>query len=264
MPRCRSAAVASGATASSAPGLSTHSRRRASSPRILRRPVTGPALRSLAGAAARLERSRRPSGHPKMASQGTAHTLPTRASIAGTFRPLRWPRGRWAASSLADALLLCELLANADPSRYERAALRWLQRFIDERSPPLTEVTLAESAPAESSARPPETAVSRPLKRLLRHRLALKRLPTTQLFQKKQSRRAAPATALVIMSNYGSAEYSAEVGGCAALLRERKRAVRRDQARVESGRPSTRASQRNGATARARVRRSSASRRSRS
>jgi len=39
--------------------------------------------------------------------------------------------------------------ANADPSRYERAALRWLQRFIDERSPPLTEVSLAASALAE-------------------------------------------------------------------------------------------------------------------
>jgi hypothetical protein len=39
--------------------------------------------------------------------------------------------------SLADALLLCELLANVDPARYERAALRWLQRFIDERLPPL-------------------------------------------------------------------------------------------------------------------------------
>ena len=37
--------------------------------------------------------------------------------------------------SLADALSLCELLANADPARYERAALRWLQRFIDH-SPP--------------------------------------------------------------------------------------------------------------------------------
>jgi hypothetical protein len=51
--------------------------------------------------------------------------------------------------SLADALLLCELLAKVDPSRYERAALRWLQRFIDERSPPLTEVSLAASALAE-------------------------------------------------------------------------------------------------------------------
>jgi hypothetical protein len=28
--------------------------------------------------------------------------------------------------SLADALSLCKPLANADPARYERAALRWL------------------------------------------------------------------------------------------------------------------------------------------
>ena len=35
------------------------------------------------------------------------------------------------------------------PARYERAALRWLQRFIDERVPPLTEVALAASALAE-------------------------------------------------------------------------------------------------------------------
>jgi len=34
------------------------------------------------------------------------------------------------ALSLADALALCDLLANVDPARYERAALRWLQRFI--------------------------------------------------------------------------------------------------------------------------------------
>jgi hypothetical protein len=31
--------------------------------------------------------------------------------------------------SLADALALCELFAATDPKRYERAALRWLQRF---------------------------------------------------------------------------------------------------------------------------------------
>ena len=51
--------------------------------------------------------------------------------------------------SLADALALCELLAATDPKRYERAALRWLQRFIDERLPPLAEVALAASALAE-------------------------------------------------------------------------------------------------------------------
>jgi hypothetical protein len=51
--------------------------------------------------------------------------------------------------SLADALSLCELLSNTDPARYERAALRWLERFIDERLPPLTEVALAAAALAE-------------------------------------------------------------------------------------------------------------------
>ena len=51
--------------------------------------------------------------------------------------------------SLADALMLCELLAKTDPARCEAAALRWLQRFIDERLPPLVEVVLAASALAE-------------------------------------------------------------------------------------------------------------------
>jgi hypothetical protein len=51
--------------------------------------------------------------------------------------------------SLSDALSLCELLAATDPKRIDRAALRWLQRFIDERLPPLTEVALAASALAE-------------------------------------------------------------------------------------------------------------------
>jgi hypothetical protein len=37
------------------------------------------------------------------------------ASIAGMFRPPRWPRARCVDCQLADALLLCELLAKADP-----------------------------------------------------------------------------------------------------------------------------------------------------
>lgn len=43
----------------------------------------------------------------------------------------------------------CEFLASLDQARYERAALRWLQRFIDERLPPLAEVALAASALSE-------------------------------------------------------------------------------------------------------------------
>jgi hypothetical protein len=51
--------------------------------------------------------------------------------------------------SLGDALSLCELLARLDPARYERAALRWVQRLIDEHTPPLAEVALAASALSE-------------------------------------------------------------------------------------------------------------------
>jgi hypothetical protein len=51
--------------------------------------------------------------------------------------------------SLADALLLRELLAKTDPARYERAALRWLQRFIDERCRLSRRFALAASALSE-------------------------------------------------------------------------------------------------------------------
>jgi hypothetical protein len=70
--------------------------------------------------------------------------------------------------SLDDALLLCELLANTDPARYERAALRWLERFIEERLPPLTEVALAASALAELRHGRRNAGVDTS-KRLLRH-----------------------------------------------------------------------------------------------
>ena len=72
--------------------------------------------------------------------------------------------------SLADALLLCELLANTDPARYEGAALRlrWLERFIEERLPLLTEVALAASALAELRHGNRNVGIEA-LKRLLRH-----------------------------------------------------------------------------------------------
>jgi hypothetical protein len=44
---------------------------------------------------------------------------------------------------------LCVLLAERDPPRFERAALRWLERFIAERLPPIAEAALATSALAE-------------------------------------------------------------------------------------------------------------------
>jgi hypothetical protein len=84
-----------------------------------------------------------------MTSQGTAHGRFQRAIHRRHVQAAEMAAREMGGLSLADALSLCELLANVDPARYERAALRWLQRFIDERLPPLTEVALASSALAE-------------------------------------------------------------------------------------------------------------------
>src|SRR4051795_7443461 len=84
-----------------------------------------------------------------MTSQGTAHGRFQRAIHRGHVQAAEMAAREMGGLSLADALALCELLAHADPARYERAALRWLERFIDERLPPLTEVALAASALAE-------------------------------------------------------------------------------------------------------------------
>ena len=83
------------------------------------------------------------------------HTMTSRGTAHGRFQPAIHRRHAQAAEmaaremgglSLEEALSLCALMAELDPARYERAALRWLQRFIDERLPPLAEVALAASA----------------------------------------------------------------------------------------------------------------------
>jgi hypothetical protein len=51
--------------------------------------------------------------------------------------------------SLADALDLTLLMRETDRWRYERAAVRWLERFMEERKPTLAELALASAALAE-------------------------------------------------------------------------------------------------------------------
>jgi hypothetical protein len=51
--------------------------------------------------------------------------------------------------SLLDAAALCGLLARTAAARFERAARRWLLRFIHEREPGLVEIALASAALAE-------------------------------------------------------------------------------------------------------------------
>jgi hypothetical protein len=103
-----------------------------------------------------------------MTSQGTARGRFKRAINRRHLQATEMAAREMGGLSLADALLLCELLARADPQRYERAALRWLERSIAERLPPLIEVALAASALAELRHGQRNTGVEA-LKRLLRH-----------------------------------------------------------------------------------------------
>ena|SRR2546430_1746019 len=102
-----------------------------------------------------------------MTSQGTAPGRFQRAINRRHVLAAEMAAREMGGLSLADALLLCELLANTDSARYERAALRWLERFIEERLPPLVEVALAASALAELRHGRRDTGVEA-LKRLLR------------------------------------------------------------------------------------------------
>ena len=62
-----------------------------------------------------------------MTSQGSAHGRFQRAIYRRNVENADMAAREMGGLSLADALSLCELLANADPARYERAALRWLE-----------------------------------------------------------------------------------------------------------------------------------------
>ena len=81
-----------------------------------------------------------------MTSRGTAHERFQRAIHRRHAQAAEMAAREMGGLSLEEALSLCALMAELDPARYERAALRWLQRFIDERLPPLAEVALAASA----------------------------------------------------------------------------------------------------------------------
>jgi hypothetical protein len=82
-------------------------------------------------------------------SQGNAHGRFTRAVASGNLREAQLAARELGGLSLDDALKLCVMLAERDAPRFERAALRWLARFIEERLPPVAEVALAATALAE-------------------------------------------------------------------------------------------------------------------
>ena len=84
-----------------------------------------------------------------MTSQGTAHGRFSRALANRNQRGAEDAARELGRLSLEDALGLCVLSLQAAPARYERGAVRWLERFIAEKGPSLEDVGLAVGALAE-------------------------------------------------------------------------------------------------------------------
>ena len=75
-----------------------------------------------------------------MTSQGTAHGRFTRAIRTRNLRAAEMAARELGALSVDDALRLCVLFAHSDPQRFERAALRWLERVIGEQASSLDQL----------------------------------------------------------------------------------------------------------------------------
>ena len=141
-----------------------------------RRPVRAYALVELnqgEGAHAQSVRSDRAVYCPNQPSP-TASTMTSQGSAHGRFRRAIHRRQLFAAEmaareleglSLIDALDLTLLIREADRRRYERAAVRWLERFIQERRPTLMDLALAATALAQLDG-----VGDQSLRDLLRHR----------------------------------------------------------------------------------------------
>jgi hypothetical protein len=98
-----------------------------------------------------------------MTSQGSADGRFTRAIQRRHLHAAEIAARELGGLSLSDALDLTILMRDVETWRYERAAVRWLERFIEERTPTLAELALASAALAEVGG-----AGDEPLRHLLR------------------------------------------------------------------------------------------------
>jgi hypothetical protein len=87
-----------------------------------------------------------------MTSQGSAHARFTRAIHRRQRFAAETAARELEGLSLTDALRLDFADREADRRRYERAAVRWLERFIQERGPTLMDLALAATALSQLDA----------------------------------------------------------------------------------------------------------------
>jgi hypothetical protein len=98
-------------------------------------------------------------------SQGSAHGRFQRAIQRRQLFAAEMAPRELDGLSLTDALNLTLLIREPDRRRYERAAVRWLERFIEERRPTLVDLALAATALSQLDG-----VGDQSLRDLLRHR----------------------------------------------------------------------------------------------
>src|SRR4051795_10188344 len=96
---------------------------------------------------------------------GVAHSRFQRALKTGNLNIIRSAAAELPQVDLGDALAVCVAIREAEPHRFERAALRWLARFcVERRDATLADVTAAAWAFERMAERP--TAALDTLRRL--------------------------------------------------------------------------------------------------
>ena len=107
-----------------------------------------------------------PCEHVFVSTKGGSYARFRRALETGNITLVRAAASELPTINLDDALRICLLLRGADPSRYERAVIRWLGRLCLERpNVTLTELRLALAAFDRLPSEPDEAAAE--LRRLV-------------------------------------------------------------------------------------------------
>lgn len=81
-----------------------------------------------------------------MGDAGSAYQRFQRALGTGNLQLIRAAAAELPHVDLADALAVCMAIREADPQRFERAALRWLARYAVEQATTVADVRAASEA----------------------------------------------------------------------------------------------------------------------
>ena len=87
-------------------------------------------------------------------SQGSPYSRFQRALATGNLTIIRAAAAELPRVDLGDALSVCMAIRDAEPDRFERAALRWLARFAAEQASTVGEVREAAGAMAAMPSDP--------------------------------------------------------------------------------------------------------------